>query len=134
MRSFEDIRAHLGARFALTASDPYQISFDLDIDDDRRQGIFLGDLETEGGRRYLRISTPIAPLAKSDAKRSLRFNWEQRVGYLAVNDLDGVPYLHLCENRPYDGLEATEIDALVEEIGRLADSLERLINEGADAV
>lgn len=134
MRSFEDVRAHLGARFALTASEPYQIGFDLDIDEDRRQGIFLGDLETEGGRRYLRISTPIAPLAKSDATRSLRFNWEQRVGYLAVGDLDGVPYLHLCENRPYDGLDANEVDALVEEVGRLADSLERLINQGADSV
>ncbi len=134
MRSFEDVRAHLGARFALTASEPYQIAFDIDIDEERRQGLFLGDLETEGGRRYLRISTPIAPLAKSDAKRSLRFNWEQRVGYPAVSDLDGVPYLHLCENRPYDGLVAAEVDALVEEIGRLADNLERLINLGADAV
>lgn len=134
MRSFEDVRAHLGARFALTASDPYQISFDLDIDDERRQGVFLGDLETESGRRYLRISTPIAPLAKSNATRSLRFNWEQRVGYLAVNDLDGVPYLHLCENRPYEGLTTEEIDSLVEDVGRLADNLERLINLGADAV
>jgi hypothetical protein len=45
-----------------------------------------------------------------------------------------VPYLHLCENRPYEGLDAAEVDALVEEIGRLADNLERLINLGADAV
>ncbi len=132
MRSFEDVRAHLGARFALTANDPYQIGFDLDIDDERRQGLFLGDLETDGGRRYLRISTPIAPLAKSDATRALRFNWAQRVGYLAVSDLDGIAYLHLCENRPYDGLDAAEIDALVEEIGRLADDLERLVNLGSD--
>ena len=65
MRSFEDVRAHLGARFALTASEPYQIAFDIDIDEERRQGLFLGDLETEGGRRYLRISTPIAPLSSS---------------------------------------------------------------------
>ena len=132
MRSFEDVRAHLGARFALTASEPYQIGFDLDIDEDRRQGIFLGDLETEGGRRYLRISTPIAPLAKSDAKRSLRFNWEQRVGYLAVNDLDGVPYLHLCENRPFRGLSARELDAIIKEVGSLADRLEHLMSRGKD--
>ena len=44
-----------------------------------------------------------------------------------------MPYLHLCENRPYEGLSTEEIDVLVDEIGRLADNLERLINMGVDA-
>ena len=32
----------------------------------------------------------------------LAFNWQSRVGYLAIGELDDVPYLQLCENRPYD--------------------------------
>jgi hypothetical protein len=32
--------------------------------------------------------------------RCLRFNWQQRMGFL-VEDLDGAPYLHRCANRPY---------------------------------
>ncbi len=67
-----------------------------------------------------------------DARRSLEFNWQQRVGYLAQSMLDGVPYLHLCENRPYDGLNASEIDRLVLEIGGLGDTLERAFSAGGD--
>ena len=63
-----------------------------------------------------------------DAKRCLRFNWEQRVGFLAVSDLDGSPYLHLCENRPYELLSAGEIDHLIAEIGPLGDRLEQAIS------
>jgi len=52
-------------------------------------------------------------------------NWEQRVGYLAVSDLDGSPYLHLCENRSYELLSADELNRLIDEIGPLGDRLEK---------
>ena len=58
----------------------------------RHQGLHLAELEGERtGAKYLRISTPIGPLTGVDAKRCLRFNWEQRVGYLAVSDLTARP-------------------------------------------
>jgi hypothetical protein len=54
------------------------------------------------------------------------------VGYLAVGDLDGVPYLQLCENRPYDGLSPAEVDRLVLEIGGLGDNMERALTAEGD--
>src|SRR5215813_873821 len=103
MQSFEQVRSHVSGKYTLRTNDPYLISFDVALDQGlRHQGIYLAELDGDDGRKYLRISTPIGPLTGTDAQRCLRFNWEQRVGYLAVSDLDGSPYLHLCENRPYE--------------------------------
>ena len=64
--------------------------------------------------------------------RCLRFNWEQRTGYLAVSDLAGSPYLHLCENRPYTELSDAEIDRVIAELGTLGDRMEQAISSGGD--
>ncbi|GAP67214.1 hypothetical protein MBSD_n2530 [Mizugakiibacter sediminis] len=134
MQSFEQIRAHVSGRYPLRTNDPYLISFDLTLARSRRhQGIYLAELEGEDGRKFLRISTPIGPLTGTDARRCLQFNWEQRVGYLAVSDLDGSPYLHLCENRPYELLDERELERLIGEIGPLGDQLEQAISSEADA-
>ena len=89
MRHFEAVRSHLGSRHTLRHNDPYLISFDLTVASGRHQGIYLAELEDESDRRFLRISTPVGPLSGIDAQRALRFNWEQRTGFLAVTDLDG---------------------------------------------
>lgn len=134
MRHFEAVRSHIGSLHALRHNDPYLISFDLELGKDRYQGIYLAELEDESGRRYLRISTPIGPLAGIDPSRCLRFNWQQRTGFLAVTDLDGAPYLHLCENRPYAVLEHGELQRVVLELGVLGDELERIIAAGGDSL
>jgi hypothetical protein len=135
MRHFEAVRSHIGSLHQLRHNDPYLISFDLLLPHGRHQGIYLAELEDEGGRRYLRISTPIGPLAGSDARRCLRFNWEQRTGFLAVADLDGSPYLHLCENRPYELLSSAELKRVINELGTLGDQLEqRIVVEDGDAL
>ena len=67
-----------------------------------------------------------------DARRMLAFNWESRCGYMAIGELDSVPYLQLCENRPYDTLTAAEVDRLVLEIGGVGDNLERHLSAGGD--
>ena len=136
MQNFEQIRSHLLASgYKLTLQDPFVMCVELSLAQGKRhQAIFLSEMQDDDDRNYLRVSTAIAPTTGLDARRALAFNWESRVGYLAIGELDGVPYLQLCENRPYEGLDAAEVDALVEEIGRLADNLERLINLGADAV
>ena len=134
MQSFEEVRSYLAARQQLRINDPYLISFDLLIEGGtRHQGLYFAELEGEDGRKYLRLSTPIGPLTGMDAKRCLRFNWEQRLGFLAVSDLDGSPYLHLCENRPYELLTTKELDRLIDEIGPLGDNLENAISAGGDA-
>ncbi|MFC5743658.1 hypothetical protein [Dyella tabacisoli] len=132
MHHFEAVRSHLGSKFTLRHNDPYLISFDLTLSKERHQGIYLAELEDESGRRYLRISTPIGPLAGTDPRRCLRFNWEQRVGFLAVADLDGSPYLHLCENRPYELLDTQELMRLIDELGALGDQLEQIVAMGGD--
>jgi len=134
MRHFEAVRSHLGARHTLRHNDPYLISFDLDVAPGRHQGIYLAELEDEADRRFLRISTPIGPLSGIDAQRALRFNWEQRTGFLAVADLDGSPYLHLCENRPYDLLDTVELERVIRELGTLGDQLERAIAAEGDSL
>jgi len=134
MKSFEDVRAHLAASHQLSASGPYFLSFDLAMPEGRRQGMYFAELETETGGKVLRVSSPISPFKEGDAARCLRFNWAQRVGFLAVGDLDGSPFLHLCENRPYHGLSTAELDRVVGEIGALADRLEHLLSDGSDAL
>ncbi len=133
MHSFEQIRSHASQRHNLRTNDPYLISFDLSLAKGRHQGIYLTELEDEDGSKHLRISTPIGPATGIDPARCLRFNWEQRIGYLALSDLDGSPYLHLCENRPYELLTGDEIDRVVRELGLLGDRLELSISAGGDA-
>ena len=132
MHSFEDVRSFLASRHALRDNDPYVISFDMLLDEGRRQGVFLAELDTDSGRKYLRVSTPVAPIGTRDAMKCLRFNWEQRVGYLALSDIDGVPWLHLCENRPFEGLSERELQSMIAELATLADSLERAMGKGRD--
>jgi hypothetical protein len=78
------------------------------------------------------VSTVIAPITGVDARRALGFNWSSSVGYLAIGELDGVPYLQLCENRPYEALTASEVDRLLLEIGGMGDSLERALSAEGD--
>lgn len=133
MQSFEQIRSHIGNVHALRTNDPYLISFDLTLPDDRHQGIYLAEIDGEDGGKFLRVSTPIGPATGLDAVRCLRFNWEQRTGYLAISDLDGSPYLHLIENRPYASLQVPELDRIIAELGNLGDRLEQAVSAGGDA-
>ncbi len=130
MHSFEQVRSHVGGRFRLRTNDPYLISFELPIDGGvRSQGMYLAELDTHGAYEVLRISTPIALLNEADCMRSLRFNWTQRSGFLAVGELGGRDYLHLCENRPYAFLDHGELDRLIDSLGPLADQLAQLVTQ-----
>ncbi|MHB1282756.1 MAG: hypothetical protein ACYCZI_02635 [Metallibacterium scheffleri] len=133
MLTFESVRSHIGGHYTLRTNDPYLISFDLDLRRARHQGVYLVELEGENGRKYLRVSTPVGPVVGMDAERCLRFNWEQRAGFLAISDLEGSPYLHLCENRPYDILSLQELERLIRELGVLGDQLEQALSVEGDA-
>ena len=134
MRNFQAIRKHLKtASFKVTVHDDDVLCIELSLEQGtRHQAIFLSELDDDDGRPYLRVSTAVAPTTGLDARRALVFNWQSRVGYLAIGDLDGVPYLQLCENRPYEGLDAAEIDRLVLEIGGLGDRMEKMMSAGGD--
>lgn len=133
MLHFEQVRSHVADSHTLRTNDPYLLSFDLTLSDNRHQGIYLTELDDESGCKHLRISTPVGPFTGLDAARCLRFNWEQRTGYLALSDLDGSPYLHLCENLPYSILTLDELDRVIAELATLGDGLEKVIDNGGDS-
>lgn len=134
MQNFEQIRSHLAASdFRITMQEPYVLCVELSLDGGKRhQAIFLSEIQDDDGRSYLRVSSVIAPITGIDCRRALAFNWESRVGYLAIGDLDGVPWIQLCENRPYDGLVPAEVDRLILEVGGMADRMELALSAGGD--
>ena len=134
MQNFEQIRSHLATTdFRVPMNDPYVVCVELSLDNGKRhQAIFLSEMEDDDARPYLRVSTVVAPTTGIDCRAALGFNWESRVGYLAIGDLDGVPYIQLCENRPYHGLTPAEVDRLVLEIGGMGDRMERMLSAGGD--
>ena len=134
MHNFEQVRGHLNSSgYKVTMHDPFVACVELSLGNGKRhQAIFLSELGNDDERGYLRVSTVIAPMTGIDAKRALTFNWQSSVGYLAIGELDGVPYLQLCENRPYESLSPAEVDRLVLEIGGLGDSMERALSAEGD--
>lgn len=134
MRDFDAIRDFLeGEGYDLRHDDAHIIGVELSLDQGKRhQAIFLSRTADEDGRAYLRVSTAVAPMTGIDARRALAFNWASQVGYLAVGDLDGIPHLQLCENRPFDSVDLPEIQRLLLEIGGLGDRMERQLSAGGD--
>ena len=133
MQNFEQIRSVIKSDYKITAREPYMVCVELSLDKGKRhQSVFLAEVEDDDARKFLRVSTVVAPTTGIDCRRALGFNWESRVGYLAIGDLDGVPYLQLCENRPYAGLTSSEVDRLILEIGGMGDRMERALSAGGD--
>ena len=133
MQNFEQIRSVIKSDYKITAREPYMVCVELSLDQGRRhQSVFLHEVEDDDARKFLRVSTVVAPMTGLDAKRMLNFNWESRVGYMACGELDEVPYLQLCENRPYDCVSPAEVDRLILEIGGMGDRMERMMSAGGD--
>jgi hypothetical protein len=133
MDTFAEVRNHIMQHFELTIDEPFILSFDYPIEDSGRlQSIFLAELKTGDGRRVLRVETPVAPLADFDAEKCLRINLMQRVGYLAVGDLESTPYIKMCENLPYAFLGEQELDYAIRNVARSADQMEQSLENGKD--
>jgi hypothetical protein len=133
METFSEIRNHMLDLHELKIDEPFIVSFEFPIDDGkRRQSMFLAELQTNDGRRVLRVETPVAPLANLDAEKCLRINLMQRVGYLAVGDLDGVPYIKMCENLPYAFVGEQELDYVIRRVALAADQMEQFLEPDED--
>jgi len=133
METFFEIRKHMMDLYELSIDEPFIISFEYPIQaSGRRQSMFLAELETSEGRRVLRVETPVAPLADLDAEKCLRINLTQRVGYLAVGDLDGIPYIKMCANLPYAYVGEQELDYTIRNVARSADNMEQFLEPGSD--
>lgn len=133
METFAEVRKHMMDLYELQIDEPFIISFEFPIDKDgRRQSIFLAEFESESGRRVLRVETPVAPLSDLDAEKCLRINLTQRVGYFAVGDMEGVPYIKMCENLPYDFVGEAELDYTIRNVAATADKMEQYLEPGDD--
>lgn len=133
METFSEVRNHILEANELRIDEPFIISFDFPIDEgERHQGIFLAELKTGDGRRVLRVETPVVPLSDLSAEKCLRMNLTLRVGYLAVGDLDGIPYIKMCENLPYDFLGDQELDYTIKHVATMADQMEQILEPEGD--
>jgi hypothetical protein len=133
METFSEVRKHVLDTYDLKVDEPFIVGFDYPTDQkERLQSMFLAELNASDGRRVLRVETPVAPLADLDAEKCLRINLTLRVGYLAVGDMDGVPYIKMCENLPYAFLNSQGLDYVIANIARTADQMEQSLELGAD--
>lgn len=133
METFAEVRKHILDSYELKIDEPFIISFEYRIDGgERRQSIFLAELNTDDGRRVLRVETPVVPLADLSAEKCLRMNLTLRVAYLAVGDLDSVPYIKMCENLPYAFLGDEELDYTIRHVAQMADQMEQILEPEGD--
>lgn len=133
METFSEIRNHMLELYELQIDEPFIISFEYPIGQGGRlQSMFLAELKTDHERRVLRVETPVAPLEDLGAEKCLRINLTQRVGYLAVGDLDGVPYIKMCENLPYAFVGEQELDYVIQRVALAADRMEQFLEPGKD--
>ena len=85
METFAEVRDYVLGKHDVIIDEPFLLGFECPVGEDgRKQSIFLAELQTGDGRRYLRVETPVVPLEDFDAEKCLRINLMQRVGYLAV--------------------------------------------------
>lgn len=134
MRDFQAIHDFLeGEGYDVRMGDEAMLCVELSLEQGtRHQSIFMSETVDEDGRRFLRVTTAVAPMTGIDARRALVFNWDSPVGFLAIGDLDGVPHLQLVENRPLDSVGLPEIQQLLLEIGGVGDRMERTLSAGGD--
>jgi hypothetical protein len=133
METFAEVRQHIIENHKLFLDEPFQLGFEYAIDgSDRQQAIFVAELKAADNRRYLRVETLICPLDDFDAEKCLRINLIQRVGYLAVGDLDGTAYVKMCENLPYKALDASELEYVIRQVAPMADRMEQALESTHD--
>lgn len=133
METFAEVRKHVIENHQLFIDEPFQIGFDYLIKGNhRKQSIFLAELKSSDNRRYLRVETLICPLEDFDAEKCLRINLIQRVGYLAVGDLEGTAYVKMCENLAYKSLNSDELEYVIAHVAPMADRMEQILEGNGD--
>lgn len=133
IETFAELSAHIKKRFNVVHEEKFVIGLEVPVDDQgRRQSLFLAELRDADDHRVLRVETTVAPMAQHDPVKALRINLLLRVGYLAVGDLEGVPFLKLCANIPYRSLTPEMIDDRIIRIATLGDNIEQTLTGGKD--
>ena len=132
METFSHIADLADRRYNVVLREKFLIGLEVPIGSKRHQSVFLAELKGDDDRRYLRIETTVAPLAQHDPIKLLRVNLTLRTGYLAVGDLESVPFLKLCDNIAYRYLSEEMLDDEIRRIAELGDEIERMLVQGGD--
>ena len=133
METFAEVRDFVKERHDLMIDEPFLLGFECPVGDQgRRQSIFLAEIKAEDGRRFLRVETLVVPLEDFDAEKCLQINYRQRVGYLAVDDLEGTTYIKLCENMRYSTLDGEELEYTIDQLAPIADHFEKVLEHDSD--
>lgn len=133
METFTEVRDYVRERHELVIDEPFLLAFECPVGEKgRKQSIFLAEIKGDDGRRFLRVETPVVPLEAFDAEKCLRINLMQRVGYLAVGDLENTAFIKLCENMPYATLNGEELEYVVNAVAPMADRFEQVLEYDSD--
>jgi hypothetical protein len=133
VETFAEVRDFVKERHDLMIDEPFLLGFECPVGDQgRRQSIFLAEIKAEDGRRFLRVETLVVPLEDFDAEKCLQINYRQRVGYLAVDDLEGTTYIKLCENMRYSTLDGEELEYTIDQLAPIADHFEKVLEHDSD--
>jgi hypothetical protein len=133
MKTFAEIQSQVSETFRVVHDEPFMLALEVPVGaSGRRQDVFLAELKNSDDRRILRLESNIAPLAAHQAEKCLRINLMLRIGYLAVGDMGGVPFIKLCHNLTYDQLDAQALHYIIEQLARLADGMEETLTGGDD--
>jgi hypothetical protein len=133
MQTFSELESYIRQHFDVVFAEPFMLAVDVKVGSDgRSQDIFLAELKNSDERRILRIETNVAPLREHDAEKCLRVNLMLRIGYLAVGDLDGTPFIKLCHNLTYDLLSESSLRYVINHMALLGDNIEDTLTGGED--
>lgn len=133
MDTFAEIQAVIEAHYQVVHSEPFMLAVEVPVGSaGRRQDIFIAELKNSDDRRVLRLESNIAPLGAHDPEKCLRVNLMLRIGYLAVGDMDGTPFIKLCHNLTYEQVDENALHYFIDHIAQLGDSMEETLTGGQD--
>ncbi|MEX0915505.1 MAG: hypothetical protein WD397_07340 [Wenzhouxiangellaceae bacterium] len=133
METFAEISEFASNHFSAVHEEKFVLGLEIPTGrDGRHQSVFLAEIKDDDDRRYLHLETTVGPLGQHDPLKILRVNLMLRVGYLAVGDLEGVPFLKLCENIAYRYVNEELLLDTVRELTELGDEMEQTLTHGGD--
>lgn len=133
METFAEISEFASTHFNAVHEEKFVLGLEIPTGrGGRHQSVFLAEIKDDDDRRYLHLETTVGPLGQHDPLKILRVNLMLRVGYLAVGDLEGVPFLKLCENIAYRYVNEELLLDTVRELTELGDEMEQTLTHGGD--
>ena len=133
METFSEIAEFAREHFNAVHDEKFVLGLEIPTGrEGRHQSVFLAEVKDDNDRRYLHLETTLGPLGQHDPLKVLRINLMLRVGYLAVGDLESVPFLKLCQNIDYRYLGQELLLETVRQMAEMGDEMEQTLTHGGD--